>query len=297
MWSELTRQLIAAAVAEDLGAVGDVSAALLQNPAEEVEARVVPRRAGIICGFALAGEILSAFSQRLSSPFEFRPAELPSGPLADGAAVMPGVTVATIVGARGAVLTAERTLLNFLARLSGVATLTRCFVDAVAAVNANCRVYDTRKTIPGWRELDKYAVRCGGGHNHRFGLHDAVLIKDNHLAGVPLEKLSATLEGMLARVTGSPGFVEVEVDTLPQLNAVCAVPGVRVVLLDNFGLEQMAAAVAWRNSQGLTGRIELEASGGISLENVARIAATGVDRIAVGALTHSAAGLDIGLDI
>ncbi|TWT41031.1 Nicotinate-nucleotide pyrophosphorylase [carboxylating] [Phycisphaerae bacterium RAS1] len=296
MWTDATRQLIAAAAAEDLGLAGDLSAALPPDAGAAVAARLVPRRSGIICGLALAGEILAEFSRRLGAELHFEPARLSSGPLADGAAVSRGATVATVSGPRAAVLSAERTLLNFLSRMSGVATLTRRFVDTAAAANPDCRVFDTRKTIPGWRELDKYAVRCGGGSNHRFGLFDAVLIKDNHLAGIPVEKLADVLRGMLSRIRGTPSFVEVEVDALPQLRAVCNVPEVRIILLDNFDAEQMHEAVAYRDAQGLRGKVELEASGGVTLENVARIAATGVDRIAIGALTHSAAGLDIGLD-
>lgn len=159
------------------------------------------------------------------------------------------------------------------------------------------RVLDTRKTLPGWRELDKYAVRCGGGENHRFGLYDAILIKDNHLAGVPVERLAGTLFEMLNQRPESAEFVEVEVDSLDQLREVLKVVDVDIVLLDNFSLEQMREAVEIRDAAGLTNKLNLEASGGVSLETIGEIAATGVDRISVGALTHSAPSLDIGLDI
>jgi nicotinate-nucleotide pyrophosphorylase (carboxylating) len=203
------------------------------------------------------------------------------------------------------VLTAERLLLNFLGRLSGIATLTRRYVEAVVGTRA--RIYDTRKTTPGWRRLEKYAVRCGGGWNHRSGLFDAVLIKDNHLAvrsASPGGAAGYTPAEAVARArryagdrAGEAGcgelIVEVEVDTLEQLAEVLPA-GPDLVLLDNMSLDQLRQAVAYRDA--VHAAIELEASGGVGLENVRALAETGVDRISVGALTHSAPSLDVALD-
>lgn len=297
MWSKQTLQLIDAACEEDLGTAGDITSALLADASAEVAARVVPRQVGVICGLSLGPAICAVFSKRLGGKLELIPGRRGDRTWRDGDAVEPGTPVATLGGPRAAVLTVERTLLNFLGRMSGVATLTRRFVDVGRASNPDVKILDTRKTVPGWRELDKYAVRTGGGHNHRSGLHDAVLIKDNHLAGIPTEGLAAGLTELLGRVGGSPSFVEVEVDTLEQLVEVCKVAGVNIVLLDNFALDQMRAAVLHRDACGLRGRLALEASGGVSLENVADIAGTGIDRISVGQLTHAATGLDIGLDL
>jgi len=312
MWSKHTRQLIEAACEEDLGPAGDLTSALLKDGALEVEGRVVVRAPGVICGLALGPAICEVFSRRLGRPLEFTAAPHPSGLYADGANVTPGTCVAHVRGPKAALLSLERTLLNFQGRMSGVATLTRRFVDAARQANPEVRILDTRKTLPGWRELDKYAVRAGGGHNHRFGLYDAVLIKDNHLAHIPLAGLVDELRAMLQHIlrpgpaTGldpplpsvrRPSFIEVEVDTPAQLAEVCKVDGVDIVLLDNFTPDALCAAVAHRDAAGLRGKLALEASGGIRLETVAAIAATGIDRISIGALTHSAAALDVALDI
>ncbi|MBU0640085.1 MAG: nicotinate-nucleotide diphosphorylase [Planctomycetes bacterium] len=330
MWSKHTRLLIESACEEDLGPVGDITSALLGEEGSPVTARVVPRHAGVICGLALAPAICETFAARLRLALAFAPATREVETFGDGDLVEADTCVATLRGPRPAVLAAERTLLNFLGRLSGVATLTRRYVDAAQRVNPSVHILDTRKTIPGWRELDKYAVRAGGGHNHRSGLFDAILIKDNHLAGVPTSRLAARLFELLNRCRGlhtdaatppaekeegtshlpclasgdgsaapavKPAFVEVEIDDPAQLAQVCKVIGVDIVLLDNFSLEQMGAAVVYRDECGLRGKLALEASGGITLDNVADIAATGVDRISIGALTHSAPNLDIGLDL
>jgi nicotinate-nucleotide pyrophosphorylase (carboxylating) len=296
MWSRPTRQLIEIACDEDLGSAGDITAALMPGPTTDVTARVVSRAPGIICGLALGPAICDVFAKRLGLPLEFA-ARADDRDWQDGAAVTPGTAVATVRGALEAVLAVERTLLNFLGRMSGVATLTHTYVQAAHAVRPDVKILDTRKTIPGWRELDKYAVHAGGAKNHRLGLHDAVLIKDNHLADIPVENLAATLADLVSRVRGAPTFIEVEVDSPKQLAEVCTVPGVDIVLLDNFSPEQMKAAVAYRDAQGLRGKLALEASGGVTLETLARIAATGVDRISIGALTHSAPSLDLGLDL
>jgi len=299
MWSERTLALIRAAEQEDLGEIGDVSAALLDDGERSVAAQVVPRAAGVICGLSLGPEICRVFSKRLAVELRFEPAMHAEGgrPCADGDAAAPDVAVAYLRGPRAAVLSTERTLLNFLCRMSGVATLTRCYVEAGRRVNPQVRILDTRKTLPGWRELDKYAVRCGGGLNHRQGLYDAVLIKDNHLHGIPTDRLAAALFDLLNRLERRPAFVEVEVDNLAQFDQVCRVVGVDIVLLDNFAPQDMREAVRRRDALGLRGKLALEASGGVSLDRVGEIAASGVDRISIGALTHSAPAFDIGLDM
>jgi nicotinate-nucleotide pyrophosphorylase (carboxylating) len=220
----------------------------------------------------------------------------------DGRRVDQGECVGTIEGPARGLLAAERILLNFLGRLSGVATLTRQYVDAVAGTGA--RIYDTRKTTPGWRRLEKYAVRCGGGWNHRGGLDEAVLIKDNHLAlgaeaadrakrFTPAEAVVRARQFVAERAGDLMMVIEVEVDTLEQLDAVLpARPD--IVLLDNMSPAQLREAVTRRNA--FDPAIELEASGGVSLITILQIAESGVDRISVGALTHSAVALDFGLD-
>ncbi|UCG31809.1 MAG: carboxylating nicotinate-nucleotide diphosphorylase [Phycisphaerales bacterium] len=282
------RGLIGLAREEDMGSLGDVTSQIAGLKGEAT-GRIVVRRACVVAGMAIAPQVLSAFDPSLV---------LTAG-ITDGQRVeRPGTELGRIRGPAATMLSAERTLLNFLQRMSGVATLTWQFVDAVVGTDA--RIYDTRKTAPAWRDLDKYAVRCGGGHNHRHGLHDAVLLKDNHLAGVPVERLAEVITEMRKRAAAlspAPGFFEVEVDTLEQLEQVLRVEGVDVILLDNFTQEQMERAVRRRDALELRGRVELEASGGIDLATVRSVAETGIDRIAVGALTHSAPAADIGLDI
>lgn len=299
-WSQRTIELIRAAAEEDLGPAGDITAGLLPDGDRAVRARVVPRAAGVICGLGLGPELCREFAARLEAELRFEPGRRGGAgepPVVDGDSVAAGEAVASVAGPLAAVLTVERTLLNFLTRMSGVATLTRRFVDAARTANPQVQVLDTRKTLPGWRELDKYAVRCGGGVNHRFGLFDAVLIKDNHLAGLPPHRLAARLSELLSEIRGRPGFVAVEVDSLEQLEHALKVVGVDVFLLDNFEPPQIRSAVALRDRAGLRGRVQLEVSGGVTLETIGAIAETGVDRISVGALTHSAAALDIGLDV
>ncbi|GAG51454.1 unnamed protein product, partial [marine sediment metagenome] len=169
-----------------------------------------------------------------------------------------------------------------------------------AVAGTKAKIYDTRKTVPGWRQLDKYAVRCGGGSNHRMGLHDAILVKDNHLAKIETNELATAAFEMIdeaAKLTPPPEFVEFEVDTMEQLDELLQVSGIDVILLDNFAIERMRKAVARRDKAGLTSKVELEASGNIDLNNVGAVADTGVDRIAVGAITHSAPALDLGMEI
>ena len=214
--------------------------------------------------------------------------------LPDGSDVGPGSVIAEVTGKVAILLAGERAALNFMTHLSGIASLTAKFVAAVAGTRA--KILDTRKTIPGWRILAKYAVRAGGGCNHRMGLFDAVLIKDNHLAAWQAAGSDHTVASAIqaARAKVAPGVVvEVEVDTLDQLRAaLTAAPD--IVLLDNMGPDLLREAVAIRDS--FAAQVQLEASGGINLGNVAVIAATGIERISIGALTHSAPALDLGLD-
>jgi nicotinate-nucleotide pyrophosphorylase (carboxylating) len=208
---------------------------------------------------------------------------------ADGDSIPPGALLVSLRGAARGILTAERVALNFLQRLSGIATLTKSFVDAVAA--SHSRILDTRKTTPGWRRFEKYAVACGGGTNHRFGLYDLILIKDNHLAALRNEKPNAiTAAVSRARARYPQLKVEVEADHLEQVEQGLEA-GADMILLDNMKPDQLRAAVALAK-----GRASLEASGGINLETVRAIAETGVDFISIGALTHSARAVDIGLD-
>jgi nicotinate-nucleotide pyrophosphorylase (carboxylating) len=229
---------------------------------------------------------------RLIDRFELGPHWRPR--LEDGDRLESGGVIAEIAGPARSILTLERTALNFLQRLSGVATLTSRFVAAVQGTSA--AIFDTRKTTPGWRVLEKYAVRCGGGRNHRLGLHDAVLIKDNHLIRLQAGGQSAPIAAAVAAArahAASASFIEIEVDSLEQLRiALGCWPD--IVLVDNLGPEALAEAVRLRDV--IAPGVELEASGGVSLETVGALARTGVDRISVGALTHSAPALDIALD-
>ncbi len=272
--------LIRLALAEDLGDAGDRTSLATIPTATRSRAAFVARSVGVVAGLPVADLVCRAVSADLA----FAPA------VPDGTATERGTVLATVFGPLRAILAAERTALNFLQRLSGVASLTRTFVDAAAGFPA--KVLDTRKTTPGWRLLEKYAVRAGGGTNHRVGLYDGILIKDNHLAGIGGDVRRAV---EAARTyPGNAGLpVEVEVDTLDQLEHALAVRA-DIVLLDNMSLEQLRAAVARRDA--VAPGVLLEASGGVNLATVRDIAATGVDRISVGALTHSAPALDIGLD-
>lgn len=281
------RQLWQDALAED-GADSDLTSLVAVSATQAAEGVVASREKGVFAGSAIFDVLKEAYPSDL--------AVVPA--MADGELLSPGTIIARISGSARQLLAVERTLLNFLQRLCGVATATRAYVDAVAGTRA--RIYDTRKTIPGWRQLDKYAVRCGGGKNHRAGLHDAVLVKDNHLARIEPQRLRAAVIDMVraaAQLNPPPKFVEFEVDTLEQFHQVAGISGIDVILLDNFALADMKKAVAYRDELGLRGKLQLEASGGVQLERVAEIAATGVERIAVGALTHSVRALDIGLDI
>ena len=282
-------ELIAMARREDMGG-GDVSSALLADPRQAATFHLAAKQRGVFAGRAIAPAVLAVYDQSLK--IEWTPLGV------DGQIIgaLPA-HLATVLGPLGTMLSAERVLLNFLQRLSGVATLTRRYVEAVAGTSAS--IYDTRKTIPGWRSLEKYAVRCGGGINHRQGLYDAVLIKDNHLAGIEPERLAAAVFEMLnRRSTGAPkpSFVEVEADTLAQAEQLLKVVGIDVILLDNFPPDALREAVALRDRAGLRGKVALEASGGVNLGTIRAIAETGVERISVGAITHSAAALDLSME-
>ncbi|HYK67780.1 MAG TPA: carboxylating nicotinate-nucleotide diphosphorylase [Streptosporangiaceae bacterium] len=269
--------LVAAALAEDLAGGADVTTAATVPAGARGQADVVARGAGVVAGLPVAE---AAFW--LASP----DGQVECTPHAsDGEPVAAGQSVLTVIGPVGALLTAERTALNLLCHLSGVATLTRQWADAIAGTQA--RIRDTRKTTPGLRALEKYAVRCGGGVNHRMALSDAALIKDNHVAAAG--SVSAAFAAVRARAPGLP--LEVECDTLEQVAEALAA-GADLILLDNFAIADMSAAVALA-----AGRALLEASGGLTLSRASAVAATGVDYLAVGALTHSAPALDFGLDL
>ena len=277
------RALIALALAEDLGDTGDRTSLATIAAEAMASAAFVGRAPGVVAGVSVAEWVCTAVDANLTFRAE----------LSDGSTVQRDTRIATVSGSLRSVLAAERTALNFLQRLSGVATLTRKFVDAVAGLPV--QLLDTRKTTPGWRLLEKLAVRAGGGTNHRIGLYDAILIKDNHIAGLGEPGSAVRRSVELARAyPGNAGLsVEVEVDSLDQLRQVLPVHP-EIVLLDNMTNEQLREAVTIRNA--MSPGTKLEASGGVNLSTVRGIAETGVDRISVGAVTHSAVALDIGLD-
>ena len=263
------------ALIEDLGRAGDITADAIVPADQRASLVLRARQPGVVAGLDIA-----ACAFQMVSPAIRLSAERP-----DGSGVAPGDVIATIDGPARSLLTAERTALNFLCHLSGVATATASLVAAIRGTNAH--IVCTRKTTPGLRSLEKYAVRAGGGSNHRFGLDDAVLIKDNHIALAGGIRIA--VERAKAR-TGHLVKIEVEVDTLHQLEQALAL-GVDAVLLDNMTIEQLKEAVAMTR-----GRVITEASGGITPASAPPIAETGVDLISVGWLTHSAPALDIGLD-
>jgi nicotinate-nucleotide pyrophosphorylase (carboxylating) len=276
------RRLATWALEEDLGPNGDLTSQAVVPADRAGRAALVARASGVIAGLPAARQVFAMVDPEL----EFTPrAE-------DGAVVAPGAVLAVVSGRMRSILTGERTALNCGQRLSGVATLTRRYVEAAAGLP--CQVLDTRKTTPGWRLLEKYAVRCGGGHNHRMGLGDGVLIKDNHLAAVGTGPAAAAEAVRRARQQyGHSVPLEVEVDDLDQLDAALAVRP-DVVLLDNMPPELLREAV--RRRAAAAPGVLLEASGGVNLNTIRAVAETGVDRVSVGALTHSAPALDIALD-
>ena len=267
------------ALHEDVGA-GDVTTALLVPADRRAQARILAREKAVIAGTMTAAEVFRRVDPALKVSVE----------LTDGSAVLGGETILKIQGAARSILTAERVALNFLQRLSGIATLTNEYVEAIGKNPA--KIMDTRKTTPGLRALEKAAVVAGGGTNHRFGLFDAILIKDNHLAAEQdLEKLAVAIRQ--ARAQNPDMKIEVEADNLELVRALVQMDGVHVILLDNMETAEMREAIALGRKQG----VKFEASGGINLRTVRRIAATGVDYISVGALTHSPRAIDISLEL
>ena len=285
------RALVRLSIAEDLRQGVDWTTVCLIDVDRRGGCEIVPRGAGICAGIAVLPWIVDEFDAELTVECL----------LADRDRLVPGQPIARLEGNVRDLLTSERTILNILSRLCGIATLTSRFVAELSGTRA--RLYDTRKTTPGWRLLEKYAVRCGGGHNHRSGSYDGFLIKDNHLAlgGDDLGPLAprtaaaralawrgGKVENMVA-----PSIVEIEVDRLSQLMDVLPT-GPDIVLLDNFSPDELRDAVAARDQHKSS--VQLEASGNVGIDTIAAIAATGVDRISSGALTHQATSLDLGLD-
>jgi nicotinate-nucleotide pyrophosphorylase (carboxylating) len=264
------------ALAEDLGRAGDVTSIATIPETTPARAVVVARKAGTIAGLPVLAACFTRLAPNMSITTQAR----------DGDTVVAMTPLMTIEGSARAVLSAERAALNFLGHLSGIATSTAAFVRKAGG---KTRICCTRKTTPGLRALQKYAVRCGGGFNHRFGLDDAILIKDNHVA------VAGGVRQVLERARDAAGHlvkIEIEVDSLEQLKDVLAAGLADVVLLDNFDIASMKKAVAM-----VAGKLVIEASGGITLDNIAEIAETGVDYASSGALTHSSPSLDVALDI
>ena len=272
------RRAVQAALAEDIGP-GDATTLATVPESATARAGMIAREPLTLAGLAFAE---TAFR-------ELSPDVRCERRVTEGRQVAPGTTLLQVSGSARAILTAERVALNFTQRLSGVATLTAKFVEAIRGTRAE--ILDTRKTTPGWRRFEKYAVACGGGRNHRIGLHDLILIKDNHLAALRDEKPNAIAAAVQRARAKYPQLkVEVEADTLEQVSQ-AADAGADIILLDNMSADQLRAAVALVN-----GRAKTEASGGVNLTTVRGIAETGVDFISVGALTHSARAVDIALD-
>ena len=265
------------ALGEDLGRAGDITSIATIPETTPAHALLIARQPGVIAGLPLAVATFQKLAPEISIEARIR----------DGAVVAAGRQVLTISGPARAVLSAERTALNFVGRLSGIATLTSDYVRQTAGTNL--RICCTRKTTPGLRALEKYAVRCGGGFNHRFGLDDAILIKDNHIA------VAGGIGPVLERARAHAGHlvkIEIEVDTLAQLREVLDTGLADVVLLDNMDIATLTEAVRLAK-----GRVVLEASGGVTQATIAKIAATGVDYVSSGALTHSVSNFDVALDI
>jgi nicotinate-nucleotide pyrophosphorylase (carboxylating) len=270
-------EAVARALAEDLGRAGDVTSVATIPADASARAKVVAREAGVVAGLPLVASALRKLAPDIEITAHAR----------DGESVTESAVLIDIVGSARGVLAAERAALNLLGRLSGVATATHEFVRRVAGTHT--RICCTRKTTPGLRALEKYAVRCGGGFNHRFGLDDAILIKDNHIA------VAGGIRPVLERAKACAGHlvkIEIEVDTLDQLDQVLVVALADAVLLDNMSIDELRKAVAM-----VKGRFVLEASGGITLDTIAAVAATGVDYASSGWITHSVPSLDVALDI
>lgn len=275
----MTPDLIDLALREDVGA-GDITSQLFVDASAKARARIISREKAIVAGTATAAEVF----RRVDPQLEVEIA------LADGTGVLPGDSILKIAGLARSILTAERVALNFLQHLTGIATLTAEYVEAVGKNPA--KILDTRKTMPGMRALEKAAVVAGGGTNHRHGLYDMILVKDNHLAAQPdFESIAAMIKRARAE---HPGVrVEVEADTLEQVRALVQIEGIDVILLDNMETSAMREALA----VGRKHPVKFEASGGVNLQTVRRIAATGIDFISVGALTHSVRAIDLSLEL
>lgn len=272
----IVEPILREALREDMGRAGDITTDAIAPPGLTAKVEMTIRKDGVVCGVGLAEQVFKMVDPALSF----------TAHAADGDSVAGGAVAAVIEGSARGILTGERVALNLLGRLSGIATLTRRFVDAVEGTGV--AITCTRKTTPGLRVLEKFAVRAGGGRNHRFGLDDAVLIKDNHIAvagGV------AEAVGRAKAAVGHMVRIEVEVDTLDQLAELLSVGGADVVLLDNMAPDMLRRAVDM-----VAGRLVTEASGGITLDTVRAVADSGVDVISLGFLTHSAQSLDVGLD-
>jgi nicotinate-nucleotide pyrophosphorylase (carboxylating) len=273
------RETIARALAEDLGP-GDITSECFIPADHRSSARIIAKENAILAGTEVARDVFRKVEPAIEITIRKN----------DGEAILPGDLILTTTGPTRALLSAERTALNFLQRLSGIATLTRRFVDAVSGTKAV--ILDTRKTTPGLREFERLAVRAGGGVNHRFGLFDRVLAKDNHLA---ITGDAAGLQRAIdvAKNRAPDILIEIEADTLDQVRLLCDLRGVDIVLLDNMTNNQLREAVQIRGEKNIL----LEASGGVNLDTVAAIAATGIDQISVGALTHSARAIDLSMEI
>lgn len=286
-------ELILRAKREDMGD-DDVTSRLLIPANEQGVGIVVQKQAGVVAGLPIVPMVCRVYDDRLKVEGVGGSIQSLEGRFEPTSARTP---ILKITGPRRSLLSAERVILNFIQRLSGIATQTHRYVEAIRGTSA--QIYDTRKTTPGWRLLEKYAVRAGGGQNHRMGLYDGLLVKDNHLAAIPLDRLAGELTKIvkISRDEAPSRFIQIEVDRLDQLREVLKVQRIDSVLLDNMDCGTMREAVRMRDAAGRKGQVALEASGGVNLTSVRAIAETGVERISVGALTHSATALDLGLDV
>lgn len=281
--TKIITALIQAALAEDLG-TGDITSEAFISAEAKSQARIITRKRAVAAGLIVAQEVFHQIDSTLQVTLLAK----------EGETLEPGATLLEIQGATRSLLSAERVALNFLGRLMGIATLTHSYVDAVAGTGVT--ILDTRKMTPGWRLLEKEAVKLGGGKNHRMGLFDAVLIKDNHLAALGAEQKSVLPKKIQELRVKHPSLkIEIEADTLEQAAFFLTIKEVNTLLLDNMSLEEMRHAVALRNQVAPV--IRLEASGGITLKNVRAVAETGIDEISLGALTHSALWADLSLEV
>ena len=276
--SSLTDSIIELALKEDLGERGDISSQFFIKETAIACGRIIAREDCVISGSEIAALVFNKVNPNIKIEVI-----IPSGN-----SVIAGETIITSKGPARSILTAERTALNFLQRLSGIATLSRKYVNLIAGTKA--KIFDTRKTTPGMRVLEKAAVVAGGGYNHRHGLYDMAMLKDNHFASeIKIESLQVVIDEF--KETYPDALVELEADTISQVTEFLSLGNVDVIMLDNMSVKQISEAVQLSNSNAL-----LEASGGINLETVAGIAETGIDRISVGALTHSAKAIDLAMD-